>query len=62
MSDVADFLLFPRRELFKFAGLVKELRTVQKATGKGYKTAADTSKAAALEKSVDAELHKILGS
>ena len=62
MPDRAEFILFARRELTRFAELVKSLRTVQKAGGTGYKTAAATTQAAALEKQVDAEIVKILGS
>ena len=40
--------------LHGFAKLVKQLRDVQKASGKGYKSPAESSTATALEQQVDA--------
>ena len=44
----------------QFAKLVKELRTVQKSSGSGYKTSTASTQATALEKQVDAEIANIL--
>ena len=43
----------------KLAELVKQLRTVQKANGTGYKTPAATSTARSLENEVDAAIVQI---
>lgn len=46
--------------LHQYATLVKQLRTVQKASGVGYKTPTATTAATSLERDVDAATEKAL--
>ncbi len=46
--------------LHQFAHMVQDLRKVQKAGGKGYKTDTDQGKAAPLEQKVDQAVARIL--
>ncbi len=48
--------------LKRLATLVKQLRAVQKAGGKGYTSTAVSQQAGALEQEVDAAVTQILGS
>ena len=55
-----DQVIFDPR-LVRLARLVQKLRAVQKSGGSGYKSAAISTEAAALEKQVDAEITQVLG-
>ncbi len=48
-------------ELIRFARVVRQLRQVQKSSGKGYKDSPSHDKASDLEKQVDMHLNLILG-